>query len=106
MGTSINKKLSKKETPIIDIRSFNVRVEKRYRALKEMIIQAMREREGRYHIDYAEASDLAWNLAEQLPDGVDVPGDPGPDKPRWGIIIFICACIIALGIFAFIILYP
>jgi hypothetical protein len=67
----------------------NREVAKNYKAFKNFIIRFKHEREGSLDIDYIEAADLAWELAEQLPDGIVLDGGKlnretiQPEGPNW-----------------------
>lgn len=67
------------------------RLEKNYQYLRAMLISAKREREGRFNIDLAECSDLAWDMAGQLPDGVTLTRPQPSDNITGRLVLGIVA---------------
>ncbi len=82
---------------------------KNYKAFKNFIIHFKHEREGTLDVDYREAADLAWELAEHLPEGIILDdselnsgGMPPPGPDNWAEAILagiICLAFIAMMIF-------
>jgi hypothetical protein len=62
----------------------NKEMEKNYNALRELILQFKKGRGWKTHqIDHIETSDLAWNLAEYLPDGVVIKANESRKPALW-----------------------
>jgi hypothetical protein len=72
-------------------KSSDSETDKNYQTFKDTIIAFKKDHECTWDIDYIEAVDLAWALAEKLPEGVVLESDTkhtssnpqGPPDPDW-----------------------
>jgi hypothetical protein len=78
---------------------------KNYAVFKNFIIRFKRDRECTWDVDYIEATDLAWELAEQLPEGIILDdselnrGAMQPEGPNWFDMLCIFLVIVAAAFF-------
>lgn len=94
--------MAKKEDKLqklIDGRSdfANKEMEKNYQALRRYIIQFKKDRGAdTREIDHIETSDLAWDLAEHLPEGVVIKANEITTPQPWGWIDFSIVALVVL----------
>jgi hypothetical protein len=80
-------------------------IAKNYAAFKTFIIHFKHEREGTLDVDYIEAADLAWELVEQLPEGIILDDSQlnraamQPEGPNWFDILCILLIVVAAAFF-------
>jgi hypothetical protein len=80
-------------------------MEKNAKALKKLIIQFKQGRgKQTQQIDHIETTDLAWNLAEHLPDGVVIKAHEIPPEQPWNGLDYTILAFVFLLVASFVIL--